>query len=472
MSANTGFKSIPRKTAEKKPPAVRVKDHSEFHIEQPEEVLQAQATRCMDCGVPFCHYACPLGNAAPDVNELVKTGNWKKALDVLHSTNNFPEFTGRLCPALCEAACALGLIKEPMTNREIELAVVERGFKEGWVTPLVPRIRSGRSVAVVGSGPAGLAAAQQLARAGHGVTVFERDQRIGGILALGIPDYKLEKTVLDRRLAQLEAEGIQFKAGVYVGRDITTAMLLESYDAVCLAGGATVPRDLDLKGRKLKGIHFAMDFLTQQNKALRGDAVPEEECINANGKKVVIIGGGDTGADCLGVALRQGAASVVQVEMLPEPPADMDPNTAWPEWPRILRTNTAHEEGGTRMFSVGTRYFAGKDGCVSRVRCNRLEWTEGSRPVWTEVSDSEFDLEADLVLLAMGFLHPEQDVLLNGFGVNLDSRGNVATDEKWQTSTAGVFAAGDLHTGQSLVCKAISDGRQAAAAIDAWLLTR
>lgn len=469
MSSNTGFKSIPRKTAEKKPPAVRVKDYYEFHIEQPDEVIEAQASRCMDCGVPFCHYACPLGNALPDVNELVKTGNWKKALDILHSTNNFPEFTGRLCPALCEAACTLGLIKEPTANREIELAVIERGFREGWVQPLLPRTRSGRKVAVVGSGPSGLACAQQLARAGHSVTVLERDERIGGILALGIPDYKLEKAVLDRRLAQLTAEGIQFRTGVYVGRDMKTEELLASYDAVCLAAGATVPRDLDVKGRKLKGIEFAMDFLTQQNRILQGETIPEEERISAAGKNVVIIGGGDTGADCLGISLRQGAKSVIQVEMMPEPPKDRDPNTPWPEWPKILRTNTAHEEGGTRMFSVGTRYFAGKDGVLNRIRCNKLSWTEGARPVWAEIPGSEFDLEADLVLLAMGFLHPEQEVLLNGLGVKLDARGNVATDETGQTSLPGVFAAGDVHTGQSLVCRAISDGRKAAEAIDAWL---
>lgn len=469
MSTHTGFKSIPRKTAEKKPPAVRVRDYSEFHIEQPEEVLETQASRCMDCGVPFCNAACPLGNALPDVNELVRGGNWKKALAILHSTNNFPEFTGRLCPALCEAACSLGLIKEPMTNREIELAVIERGFKEGWVQPLVSRTRSGRRVGIVGSGPAGLACAQQLARAGHAVTVLERDQRIGGILALGIPDYKLEKVVLDRRLSQLEAEGVQFQTGVYVGRDMPVEMLLKEFDAVCLAGGATVPRDLDVKGRKLKGIHFAMDFLTQQNRILQGESIPEGERINAQGRDVVIIGGGDTGADCLGIALRQGAKSVVQVEMMPEPPKDRDPETPWPEWPKILRTNTAHEEGGVRMFSVGTRYFAGKEGCLNRIRCSRLSWTDGVRPVWTEIPGSEFDLAADLVLLAMGFLHPEQEQLLSGLGVRLDPRGNVATDASGQTSCAGIFAAGDVHTGQSLVCKAISDGRRAAAAIDHWL---
>lgn len=469
MRANTGFKSIPRQTAAKRLPAVRIMDHSEFHLAQSAEAFEAQASRCMDCGVPFCHSACPLGNSLPDIHGLVKQGHWKKALDILHSTNNFPEFTGRLCPALCEAACTLGLIREPMTNREIELKAVEMGFEQGWIMPLVPRIKSGRTVAVIGSGPAGLACAQQLVRAGHEITVIERHERLGGILALGIPDYKLEKTVLERRLDQLKAEGVRFLTGLRAGEDITVETLLNSFDAVCLAGGATVPRDLDVEGRKLEGIHFAMDFLTQQNRILQGESIPEEERICAEGRRVVIIGGGDTGADCLGIALRQGAESVVQLEMMPEPPRESNPETPWPEWPRILRTTSAHEEGGTRMFSVGTRYFAGKDGHLNRIRCCRLCWTTGASPVWSEITGSEFDLEADLVLLAMGFLHPEKEMLLSGLGVRLDPRGAVAVDESGLTSRPGVFAAGDMHTGQSLVCKAISDGRRAAAAIDRWL---
>lgn len=414
--------------AEKRPPALRVKDHQEFVLPQPTAAVERQASRCMDCGVPFCGSACPLGNPMPAVSGLVRAGHWQRALALLHSTNNFPELTGRLCPALCEAACSLGLISEPVCNRELELSVVERGFREGWVQPLLPRVRSGRKVAVVGSGPAGLACAQQLARSGHAVDVLERHERIGGLLALGIPDYKLDKGVLDRRLAQLAAEGVRFRTGITVGRDLPAEDLVSDYDAVCLAGGATVPRDLDVRGRRLKGIHFAMDYLMQQNRLLQGMPVPDGERISADGRRVVIVGGGDTGADCLGIALRQGAASVVQLEMLPEPPRERDASMPWPEWPRILRTNSAHEEGGSRQFAVSAQRFTGEGGAVRQVHCVRLQWEPGGASC-AEVPDSGFVLEADLVLLAMGFLHPEQALLVKGLGLALDGRGNVATDE-------------------------------------------
>lgn len=468
MGGQAAFKTVARKGAEKRPPALRVKDHQEFILPPAAVAVEGQASRCMDCGVPFCSSACPLGNAMPSVSGLVRTGHWRKALEILHSTNNFPEFTGRLCPALCEAACSLRLISEPACNREVELSVVERGFREGWVQPLVPRVRSGRRVAVVGSGPAGLACAQQLARAGHSVTVLERHERIGGLLALGIPDYKLDKAVLDRRLAQMAAEGVRFLTGVTVGRDLPAEALVSGYDAICLAGGATVPRDLDVRGRRLKGIHFAMDYLMQQNRLLQGETVPDAERITAAGKKVVIVGGGDTGADCLGIALRQEAASVVQLEMLPEPPRERDASMPWPEWPRILRTNTAHEEGGSRQFAVSAQRFTGEGGTVRQVHCVRLRWEPGAASC-TEMPDSGFVLEADLVLLAMGFLHPEQELLVKGLGLALDARGTVAADGDGQTGRSGIFTAGDARTGPSLVCRAISDGRRAAEAMDRWL---
>lgn len=465
MQGPTAFKTIPRQLAPKRLPADRIGDHGEFVLPQPVAMAERQAARCMDCGVPFCNSACPLGNALPDIHALVRSEQWRKALDILHSTNNFPEFTGRLCPALCEGSCSLGLISEPTCSREIELAVVERGFREGWIQPLLPRRRSGRKIAVVGSGPAGLACAQQLARAGHTVTVMERHERAGGLLALGIPDYKLDKAVLERRLEQLEAEGVVFQTGVQVGRDIDGDTLAAEYDAVCLATGAAVPRDLDVRGRRLKGIHFAVDFLMEQNRLLQGGPAQEREALSAAGKRVVIVGGGDTGADCLGTALRQGAERVIQLELLPEPPGERDETMPWPAWPRIRRISSSHEEGGEQQFSVGVRRFIGQNG-VQRVQCVRLSWEDGR---CTEIPGSEFELEAELVLLAMGFLHPEHELLVNRLGLVLDPRGNVATHGGQQTDRPGFFAAGDVRTGPSLVCRAIAEGRKAAEAIGQWL---
>jgi len=466
-----GFKIYDRRNAKKIPPEKRIKNYKEFYILQSEEDIRIQASRCMDCGVAFCNYACPLGNILPDINYLVSHGQWKKALDILQSTNNFPEFTGRLCPALCEAACTLGINQEPTTNREIELSIIENGFKKGWIKPLPPKMRTGRRVAVIGSGPAGLAVAQQLNRGGHNVTVFERAENIGGILALGIPDYKLEKWVLKRRIDQLIEEGIEFKVKTNVGVDISVEALKSKFDAICLAGGSTVPRDLDVRGRNLKGIHFAMDYLTQQNLVNQGKQINEEERIDASGKNVVIIGGGDTGADCLGVAIRQGAKQVYQLELMPKPPKKRTEKMPWPVWPMILRTNTSHEEGGVREWSVATKYFSGEGDRVKKIHCVRLEWVEGKDGLRKikEIEGSEFEIDADIVLFAMGFLHPEHKNMLEKFGVEYNQSGNVKTDENHMTSITGVFSAGDMRTGQSLVCKAISDGRMAAEAIDKYL---
>lgn len=471
MAKQPGFKIYERKTARKVPTQERIKNYKNVYIPQTEEEIMIQASRCMDCGVAFCNHACPLGNVLPELSYLVSRGKWKKALDVLQSSNNFPEFTGRLCPALCEAACALGINQEPTTNREIELSIIEKGFTEGWVKPLPPRMRTGRKVAVVGSGPSGLAAAQQLSRAGHDVTVFERSENIGGILALGIPDYKLEKWVLQRRIDQLIEEGIVFKTNTNVGVDISVEALKSKFDAICLTGGSTIPRDLDVEGRSLKGIHFAMEYLTQQNLVNQGKEIPEEERISAGGKNVVIIGGGDTGADCLGVAIRQGAKQVCQFEVMPQPPKSRTEKMPWPSWPMILRTNTSHEEGGERRWSIATKYFSGENGRVKKVVCVELKWIEdenGNKRM-EEIEGSEFVLDADLVIFAMGFLHPEQGTMLNKLGVEFDNRGNVKTDANHMTGIAGVFAAGDMRTGQSLVCKAIADGRAAAEAIDKYL---
>lgn len=474
MGKLTGFKEIERQNPKKLPAKERILNHDEFYIHLSDDEVSKQAARCMDCGVPFCNYACPLGNNLPDLNDMVYHGNWKKALHILHATNNFPEFTGRLCPALCEASCNLSIHQDAVTTKEIELAIIEKAFAEGWVVPQAPINKTGFKVAVVGSGPAGLAVAQQLIRAGHNVTVFERSDEAGGILALGIPDYKLDKEILKRRLNQLEEEGIKFKTGVSVGTDVSFEQLREKYDAICLSGGATVPRNLNVDGRELNGIHFAMDFLTQQNMLNAGKEVPEDEIISAKDKHVVIIGGGDTGADCLGVSIRQGAKEIVQLELMPKPPESRTEDMPWPEWPMILRNNTAHEEGGERQWSVATKYFIGNDeNNVSEIHCINLEWVEeDGRKKMKEIEGSDFVLKADLVLFAMGFLHPEHGELVQQFSLELDGRGNIKTDDEYMTSLPGVFSAGDMRTGQSLVCRAISDGRECAEMIDEFLLKK
>ena len=475
MADPKGFLRYTRETAPYRPVEERKRDWLEVHTHMPPERLQKQAARCMDCGVPFCHLGCPLGNIIPDWNDLVYRNKWHEALRRLHATNNFPEFTGRLCPAPCETACVLGINQPAVTIKQIEEHIIEYGFEKGWVQPEPPPVRTGKRVAVVGSGPAGLAAAQQLNRAGHWVTVFERADRIGGLLRYGIPDFKLDKKILDRRLQLMEAEGIDFQPGVNVGVDVTAKELLAAFDAVVLTGGSTIPRDLKVPGRELKGIHFAMEYLTQQNRVNAGDDIPPEQRITAEGKRVVIIGGGDTGADCLGTVIRQGAKEVYQIELMPKPPLERDELTQpWPTYPMILRTSSAHEEGGIREWSINTKWFEGDEhGNVRRLHAVRLEWyTDSSgRRQFREIPGSEFSLEVDLVLLAMGFLHPQHDGLLDSLGVEYDERGNVKTIH-YATSVPSVFAAGDMRRGQSLIVWAISEGREAAHYVDKYLMGR
>jgi glutamate synthase (NADPH/NADH) small chain len=444
----------------------RVKDWFEIYEEFPRASVQQQGARCMECGVPFCHSGCPVSNHIPDWNDLVYHGRWEEAVRRLHSTNNFPEFTGRICPAPCEASCVLGINQPPVTIKQIEKTIVECGWDEGWILAEPAYEKSGKKVAVIGSGPAGLATAQQLCRAGHDVTVYEKADRIGGLLRYGIPNFKLEKHVIDRRLAQMEAEGVKFVTNAHVGVNVDVAQLRKDYDAIVLAGGSEGPRDLNVPGRELKGIHFAMEFLPQQTKRVLGDTVPAEKTILATGKKVVIIGGGDTGADCLGTSLRQGATSVRQFEIMPKPPENRSEQTPWPLWPLQLRIESSHEEGGTREWSLGTVRFEGDaDGNVARLHAVQV----GAPPKFEPVPGSETVIEADLVLLAMGFTGPVRNGMLGQLGVVLDGRGNVATDERSMTSVEGVFAAGDMRRGQSLVVWAIAEGRKAAAGVDTYL---
>jgi glutamate synthase (NADPH/NADH) small chain len=444
--------------------AERVNDYFEVYQPFPEEAVRTQAARCMDCGIPFCHTGCPVNNIIPDWNDLVYNNLWKDAIRVLHSTNNFPEFTGRICPAPCEAACVLGINEPPVSIKLIEKSIIEHAWKEGWIKPEMPETLTGKCVAVVGSGPAGLAAAQQLARAGHTVTVFEKADRIGGLLRYGIPDFKMEKTVLDRRLDQMEAEGVKFRPNVNVGITISAEDLRNEFDAILLAGGAEAPRDLRVPGRDLKGIHFAMEFLPQQNKRIAGDDVPGQ--IMATGKRVVIIGGGDTGADCLGTCHRHKAASVSQFEIMPMPPQDRHASTPWPLWPLQLRTESAHEEGGTRDWALNTTKFLGDaNGNVKELHGIRV----GPPPKFEARPGTETIIPADLVLLAMGFTGPVKAGLLEQLGVELDNRGNVATRGNYGSSVPGVFAAGDIRRGQSLVVWAIAEGRSAANAIHHYL---
>jgi glutamate synthase (NADPH/NADH) small chain len=469
MGKITGFLEYERETPHKEAVAARLKHWREFEEKLPEDQLRIQGARCMDCGIPFCHKGCPLGNIIPDWNDLVYRNRWKDAIERLHSTNNFPEFTGRICPAPCEEACVLNINDDPVTIKNIEKSIIDYAFKEGWVTPAIPERKTGKTVAVIGSGPAGMAAAQQLARAGHDVTLFERADRIGGLLRYGIPDFKMEKHLIDRRMQQMAAEGVTFKTSVHVGVDVEADELRRQFDAVVLSGGATKPRDLPVPGRELAGIHFAMDFLPQQNKVVAGDAVAKQ--ILATGKRVVILGGGDTGSDCLGTSNRHGALSVHQFELLPEPPKDRPPHV-WPNWPMILRTSSSHEEGVTRDFSINTKGFVGDGkGNVRALRAVRLEWTqENGRPAMKEIAGSEFDIPCDLVLLALGFLGPEPDTMIAQLGCELTDRGNVKVGPDYQTNVPGVFACGDMRRGQSLVVWAIWEGREAARGVDAWLM--
>ena len=471
MAKPSGFLEFGRKTPTRRPVEQRVHDWLEVYQDFPPDALNAQAARCMDCGIPFCHQGCPLGNLIPDWNDLVYRGRWQEAIERLHATNNFPEFTGRLCPAPCEAACVLGINQDAVAIKQVELTIVETAWREGWIRPAPPEVRTGKTVAVVGSGPAGLAAAQQLARAGHAVTVFERDDRIGGLMRYGIPDFKMEKDFLDRRLEQMTAEGVTFRVSADVGGAISAHHLQRDYDAVLLAGGATVPRDLEVPGRDLDGVHFAMDFLPLQNRRNAGDEVPDAAFISAAGKHVVILGGGDTGADCLGTVIRQGAASVAQYELLPRPPEERPSSAPWPTWPNIYRVSSAHEEGGDRDYSIQTKALTGEHGAVQRLHAVRIEFVEeAGRQVMREVPDSEFAVQADLVLLAMGFLGPERRGMLEQLGVQLTERGNVKADANKMTSVAGVFTAGDMARGQSLIVWAIAEGRAAARGIDAYLM--
>jgi glutamate synthase (NADPH/NADH) small chain len=454
----TGFLEIARATPPRRPVEERLRDWREVYAPLPPDAVRAQASRCMDCGVPFCHQGCPLGNLVPDWNDLVYRDRWRDAIRALHATNNFPEFTGRICPAPCEAACVLGINQAAVSIKAVEQAIIDTAFCEGWIRPEPPPHRTGKRVAIVGSGPAGLAAAQQLNRAGHWVTVFEKQDRLGGLLRYGIPDFKLEKHHVDRRLEQIAAEGVEFQTGVHAGVTFSGGDLRREFDAVLLAGGAEQPRDLAVPGRDLAGIHFAMEFLPQQNRRVAGDAVPHQ--IVATGKDVIIIGGGDTGADCLGTSHRQRARSVRQFEILPMPPAERSPATPWPLWPLQLRMESSHEEGGDREWAIRTTRFSG-GGRVERLHAERVD-----RP------GEELVFPADLVLLAMGFTGPVRGGLLEQLGVALDARGNVATGARHMTSVEGVFAAGDMRRGQSLVVWAIAEGRQAAAGVDAWLRER
>jgi len=472
MGKVTGFLEIEREMPQRRPVAERLRDWRELEGKLPEAALQAQGARCMDCGIPFCHKGCPLGNIIPDWNDLIYRGRWKDAIDRLHSTNNFPEFTGRICPAPCEEACVLNINDSPVTIKQIEKQIIDHAFAEGWVAPQPPSHRTGKRIAVVGSGPAGLAAAAQLNRAGHTVEVFERSDRIGGLLMYGIPDFKLEKSIVERRLKQMRDEGVVFHVNANVGVNVAVDDLRRDFDAIVLAGGATAARDLPIPGRELRGIHLAMDFLPQQNRKVAGDHVANQ--ILATGKNVVILGGGDTGSDCLGTSNRQGAKQVYQFELLPKPPDSRTTEVApWPYWPMILRSSSSHEEGVQRDWSVSTKSFSGDaDGNVRKLHGVRLEWNKGEngRMQMVEVPGSEFAIDCELVLLAMGFLGPEKPGMIEQLGVRLDERSNVSVGADYQSSVPGVFACGDMRRGQSLVVWAIWEGREAARGVDAFLM--
>ncbi len=470
MADPKGFLKYGRSSPSRRPAELRIRDWKEVYNPFPEESLVTQAARCMDCGIPFCHRGCPLGNLIPEWNDLAYRSNWREAIDRLHATNNFPDFTGRLCPAPCEAACVLGISADPVAIKTVEQYLADKAFDEGWLTPVHPSIKTGKRVAVVGSGPAGLAAAQQLTRAGHDVTLYERADRIGGLLRYGIPEFKMEKAVLERRIQQMRAEGTVFVTSTEIGKNLDAKKVLDDHDAVVLTIGSTLARDLSVPGRELKGIHQALEYLPIANRVQEGDF--DSPSISAEGKKVVIIGGGDTGADCLGTAHRQGAESVMQLEIMPRPPDERDASTPWPTWPLIYRVSSAHEEGGLREFSVNTERFLGNpDGTLRGILVHKVETVfENGKPTFKRVESSEFEIECDLVFLAMGFLGPEKDGVVAQLGIASDSRGNIATNENWATNNPKVFAAGDARRGQSLIVWAIAEGRSVANAVDAHLM--
>jgi len=477
MGKPTGFMEYDRQDRTYAPVADRITHYQEFVIALPDEQVKTQGARCMDCGIPFCHQGCPVDNLIPDWNDLVYQDDWEAALHMLHSTNNFPEMTGRICPAPCQEACTLNLNGEPVPIKTIECAIVDKGWEMGWVKPQIAAHKSGKRVAIVGAGPAGMACAQQLARAGHQVILYEKSDRVGGLLRYGIPDFKLDKSLLDRRVAQMRAEGVEFHVNTHIGVDMPAKRLLEEHDALVLTGGSEKPRDLPIPGRELSGVHFAMDFLSANSKHVQGVAGAEENLISAKGKHVVVIGGGDTGSDCIGTANRHGAKSVTQLEILPKPPEQENKGTTWPAWPNKMRTSTSQEEGSGRMWSVATREFLGDaDGNVKAVRCIKVEWSKDETGAWqmSEVPDSEFELPVDLVTLAMGFVHPVHEGMLEELGVELDARGNVKGgvdgEDAYRASLDGLFAAGDMRRGQSLVVWAIREGRQCARAVDEYLM--
>ena len=473
MGNPTGFLEIDKKERNYEDPKDRLKHFKEFVVPLTNEEVSKQGSRCMDCGIPYCHQGCPVNNLIPDWNDLVYKHEWKKALDTLHSTNNFPEFTGRICPAPCEAACTLNLTDNPVSIKTIECSIVDYGWEKGWIKPQLPKKHTDKKVAIIGSGPAGLACAQQLARLGHSVVVYEKNERIGGLLRIGIPDFKMEKTLIDRRMAQMQSEGVQFKTNSEIGNNISTNQIIDNFDAVSVCIGSEVPRNLEVKGRNLKGIHFAMDFLSQQNDMVSGKTISKDILISAKGKKVLVIGGGDTGSDCVGTSNRQGATSVHQLELLPQPPVNENKQLTWPNWPMKLRTSTSHQEGCERQWSILTKSFEGNENNeVTKLICVEVEWkkSEDGSMKMIEVEDSEFEIEADLVLLAMGFVHPIHEGLVNNLSLKLDQRGNVEADEiSFKTSSDKVFVAGDCRRGQSLVVWAISEGRKCAERIDNFL---